>query len=106
MVKPKRPLNECSKANWGDHPETQEGRVICVDSTSKLVAIVLKSKDKQWEKIVAAALASGRCKNMKAAAAAAAIAAMDLGFSQAAMVLELQEDDSVLKHNKNIISYL
>ena len=95
MVKPKRPLNEYSKANWGDHPETQEGGVIHINSTSKLVAIVSKLKDKQWEKIVATALASGRCKNVKVAAAVA-VAAMDLGF---AMVLELQDDDSDLSND-------
>lgn len=94
MVKPERPLNEYSKANWGDHPETREGRVIRVKSTSKLISIVLKLKDKHWEKILAAALASGRRKNMKAkAAAAAAVADMDSDSSQAAIV-ELRDDDS------------
>ena len=51
MVKLERPLNEYSKVNWGDHPETQEGRVIRVKSTSNLVSIISKLKDKQWEKI-------------------------------------------------------
>ena len=96
MVKPRRPLNEYSKANWGDHPETREGCIICVNSTSKLVSIVSKLKDKQWEKIFAAAIASGRHKNVKVAAEAeAAVGATDLD-SQAAMVLELRDDDSDL----------
>jgi hypothetical protein len=95
MIKPIRPLNEYSKANWGDHIETREGRTIRVNSTSNLVTIVSKLKDKQWEKIFAAALASGRRKNMKAAAAAA-VAATDSDSSQAAVVAELRDDDSDL----------
>ena len=96
MVKPQRPLNEYSKANWGDHPETREGRIIRVNSTSKLVSIISKLKDKQWEKIFAAAIASGRRKNVKVAAEAeAAVGATDPD-SQAAMVLELRDDDSDL----------
>ena len=94
MVKPRRPLNEYSKANWGDHPETREGRIIRVNSTSKLVSIVSKLKDKQWEKIFTAAIASGRHKNVKVAAEAA-VGATDPD-SQAAMVLELRDDDSDL----------
>ena len=86
MVKPERPLNEYSKVNWGDHPETWEGRVIHVKSTSNLVSIVSKLKDKQWEKIFAAVLASGRCKNMKAAAAAVS-ADTDSDSSQAMVEL-------------------
>ena len=93
MVKPERPLNEYSKANWGDHPEMREGRVIHVKSTSNLVSIVSKLKDKQWEKIFAAALASGRRKNMKAAAAAVS-ADTDSDSSQA--MVELRDDDSDL----------
>ena len=93
MVKPERPLNEYSKANWGDHPETQEGCVIRIKSTSNLVSIVSKLKDKQWEKIFAAALASGRRKNMKAAAAAVS-ADTDSNSSQA--MVELRDDDSDL----------
>ena len=93
MVKPERPLNEYSKANWGDHPETREGRVIRVKSTSNLVSIVSKLKDKQWEKIFAAVLASGRRKNMKAAAAAVS-ADTDSDSSQA--MVELRDDDSDL----------
>ena len=94
MIKPKKPLNEYSKANWGDHIETREGRTIRVNSTSSLVTIVSKLKDKQWVKIFTAALASGRHKNVKAAAAAA-VAAMDSDSSQAAVV-ELRDDDSDL----------
>jgi hypothetical protein len=93
MIKPKKPLNEYSKANWGDHIKTREGCTICVNSTSSLVTIVSKLKDNQWDKIFTAALASGRCKNLKAAVAA--VAATDSDTSQAALV-ELQDDDSDL----------
>ena len=93
MVKPERPLNEYSKANWGDHPEMWEGHVICVKSTSNLVSIISKLKDKQWEKIFAAALASGRHKNMKVVVAAVS-ADMDSDSSQA--MVELWDDDSDL----------
>ena len=51
-------------------------------------------KDKQWEKIFTAAIASGRHKNVKVAAEAA-VGATDPD-SQAAMVLELRDDDSDL----------
>ena len=50
MVKPKKPLNEYSKANWGDHIETREGWTICITSTSNLIAIVLKlEKDRGFK---------------------------------------------------------
>ena len=40
---------------------------IRINSTSDLVAIVSKLKDKQWEKIFAAARASGKHKSLKKA---------------------------------------
>jgi hypothetical protein len=94
VIKPKKPLNEYLKANWDDHIEMQEGCTIHVNSTSNLITMVSKLKDKQWEKVFVAALASGRCKNMKAVVAA--LAAMDSDSSQAAMVAELWDDDSDL----------
>ena len=93
MIKPKKPMNEYSKANWGDHIETQEGRTIRVNSASSLVAIVSKLKDKQWDKIFAAVLASVRRRTVKAPAPAAAT--VDLDFSQTAPI-ELRDDDSDL----------
>ena len=90
MVKPKKPLNKYLKANWGDHIKTREGQTICFTSTSNLVAIVLKLRDKQWDKIFAAALVSGRCKNLKKT-----VAASTPGSLQAALVV-LQDDDSNL----------
>ena len=65
MVKPRRPLNEYLKANWGDHMETREGRIIHISSTSDLIAVISKMKDKQWEKIFVAAQASVKCKTLK-----------------------------------------
>ncbi|KAH9008038.1 hypothetical protein EDB83DRAFT_2532246 [Lactarius deliciosus] len=62
LVKPKKPLNEYSKVNWGDHVETQEGHTVHITSTSNLVAIISKLKDKQWDKILKAALLSAKCK--------------------------------------------
>ena len=90
MIKPKKPLNEYSKANWGDHIETREGRTIRITSTSNLVAIILKLRDKQWDKIFAAALASGRCKNLKKT-----VAASTPESPQAALIV-LRDDDSDL----------
>ncbi|KAI9461544.1 hypothetical protein BJY52DRAFT_1185373 [Lactarius psammicola] len=90
MKKPKKPLNEYSKANWGDHVETREGRTIRISSTSDLVTIVSKLKDKQWEKILAAAWASGKRKKR-----AAVVDPMSPKPSQAALV-ELRDDDSDL----------
>ena len=62
MVKPQRPLNEYSKANRGDHIETWEGRNICINTTSDLVAIISQLKEKQWDKILKAAWASRKVK--------------------------------------------
>ena len=90
MVKPKKPLNEYSKANWGDHIKTREGQTIRITSTSNLVAIISKLRDKQWDKIFAAALANARCKNLKKT-----MAASTPESPQAALVV-LRDDDSDL----------
>ena len=45
--------------------ETREGHTIRINSTSDLVAVVLKLKDKQWEKIFMAAQASVKHKTLK-----------------------------------------
>jgi hypothetical protein len=93
MVKPRKPLNEYSKANWGDHIETREGRTVRINSTSDLIAVVSKLKDRQWEKIFAAAMAcSWRRKNMKKSAE---VVSPLLSPSQAALV-EPRDDDSDL----------
>ena len=68
MVKPKKPLNEYSKANWGDHIETREGRTVHINSTSDLIAIVSKLKDRQWKKIFAAARASEKRRGVRKSA--------------------------------------
>ena len=95
-------MNEYSKANWGDHIETQEGRTIHVNSASSLVTIVLKLKDKQWEKIFVVALASMRRRTVRAQTLAAAT--MNLDFSQAASI-ELQDDNSDLSDAWNMVVY-
>lgn len=91
MVKPKKPLNEYSKANWGDHIETREGRAVHINSTSDLVAIVSKLKDKQWDKIFTAARASGKRKKK----APVSTSSVPPEPSRAAVV-ELRDDDSDL----------
>ena len=93
MIRPKKPLNEYSKANWGDHIKTQEGHTTRITSTSSLVAIVSKLKDKQWEKIFAAARAIGKRKSLKKAAVAA------MPESPQAPLIEIQDDDSDLSED-------
>ena len=90
MVRPRKPLNEYSKANWGDHIETWEGHTVCINSTSDLTAIVSKLKDRQWKKIFAAAQASEKCRSVRKSTE-------DLSPepSQAAIV-EPRDDDSDL----------
>ena len=90
MIRPKKPLNKYSKANWGDHIETQEGHTTRVNSTSSLIAIVSKLKDKQWEKIFAAAKVIGRRKSLKKAVVAA------MPKSPQAPLIGIQDDDSDL----------
>ena len=62
MIKPQRPLNEYSKANWGDHIETQEGCTIHINMALDLIAIISQLKEKQWDKILKAAQASRKVK--------------------------------------------
>ena len=90
MIKPRKPLNKYLKANWGDHIKMHEGHAFHITSTSSLIAIFLKLRDKQWDKIFAAVLASRRCKNLKKA-----MAASTPKSPQAALVV-LQDDDSNL----------
>ncbi|KAJ3506852.1 hypothetical protein NLJ89_g6637 [Agrocybe chaxingu] len=90
VVKPKKPLNEYSKANWGDHVETREGRQIHIKSTSDLTTIVSKVKDKQWEKILAVARASGKRKKK------AVVVVSDTQEPSQAALAELRDDDSDL----------
>ncbi|KAN0128322.1 hypothetical protein V8E53_005857 [Lactarius tabidus] len=62
MIKPQKPLNEYSKANWGDCIETWEGRTNRINMTSDLAAVIVQLKEKQWDKILKAARASGKIK--------------------------------------------
>jgi hypothetical protein len=61
-VKPRRPYGDFSKTNWGDHTENREGKDIVIRTTSNLITVVSKLKDKQWEKILNAASAASRTK--------------------------------------------
>ncbi|KAH9032121.1 hypothetical protein EDB85DRAFT_2145677 [Lactarius pseudohatsudake] len=53
----------------GDHVEIREGHTVHISSTSDLVAIVSKLKDKQWDKILKAALLSAKHKKKSAVVA-------------------------------------
>jgi hypothetical protein len=61
-VKPRRPYGDFSKTNWGDHTENREGKDIVIRTTSNLITVISKLKDKQWEKILNAASAASRAK--------------------------------------------
>jgi len=89
-VKPKRPFNEYSKVNWGDHIETREGRAIHITSTSELVTIVSKLKDKQWDKILTAARLSAKRKKRVTAVIA------EPPPPPLTALVELRDDDSDL----------
>ena len=90
MVKPQRPLNEYSKANWGDHIETQEGRNICINTASDLVAVISQLKEKQWDKILKAAQASGKIKKQMMHTVS------ETPEPSEAMLVELKDNDSDL----------
>ncbi|SRR6266404_3966461 len=88
MVKPPKPRNEYSKANWGDHVESREGRSFHFNSTSNLTAIVSKLKDKQWDKILMAAQESVKRKKK---------VTVDVSLPEVSRaVVELRDDDSDL----------
>ena len=61
-VKPRRPYGDFSKTNWGDHMENREGKEIIIRTTSNLIDVVSKLKDKQWDKIINAASAASWAK--------------------------------------------
>jgi hypothetical protein len=90
MVRPKKPLNKYSKANWGDHVETQEGQAIRINSTSNLVALVSQLKEKQWDKILSVARASGKAKKKMT------YAATECSEPSEVTLVELKDDDSDL----------
>jgi hypothetical protein len=90
MVRPKKPLNEYSKANWGDHVETREGQAIRINSTSNLVTLVSQLKDKQWDKILSAAPASGKAKKKMT------YTVVESSKPSKVTLVELRDDDSDL----------
>jgi len=56
-----RPYNDFSKSNWADHSEFREGGVeVKIRTTSNILSMVQKLKDRQWEKIITAAKESIR----------------------------------------------
>ncbi|KAF8262288.1 hypothetical protein EI94DRAFT_1809022 [Lactarius quietus] len=62
MVKPQKPLNEYSKANWGDCIEAWEGHTTHINMASDLIAVISQLKEKQWDKILKTAQASRKVK--------------------------------------------
>lgn len=54
-VEQRRPYNDFSKTNWGDTITVHEGKTVTVLTTTNLIDIVEKLKDKQWDKILNAA---------------------------------------------------
>jgi hypothetical protein len=90
MVKPQKPLNEYSKANWGDRIETREGRTIRINMASDLVAVISQLKEKQWDKILKAARASGKVKKRMMHTVS------ETPEPSEATLVELRDDDSDL----------
>jgi hypothetical protein len=69
-VIPSGPLGFFSKTNWGDHVERREGRDIPVKTTSKILKLVKKLNDVQWDKILEAATCYAKDKTVIVPAAA------------------------------------
>lgn len=90
MIKPQKPLNEYSKANWGDHFDTREGRPINPQKAAELIAVVSKLKEKQWEKILKVARASGKIKKRMMQTIS------ETPEPSEVIVIELRDDDSDL----------
>jgi hypothetical protein len=95
LARPKKPFNEYSKANWGDHIETREGRAVHINSTSYLVAMVSKLKEKQWKKIFMVARASGKRKKNTATVVSALP-------SPSQALVEVRDDDSDLADDSDV----
>ena len=90
MVKPRKPLNKYSKANWGDRVETREGRTVRFNMTSDIIAVISQLKEKQWDKILKAALASGKVKKRMMQTIS------ETPEPSEATLVELRDDDSDL----------
>jgi len=71
-IRPSRPYSDYSKANWGDHTETREGRIEQIKTTSNLIRLVSQLKEKQWKKILEAATLASKAKKETIAPPAAA----------------------------------
>ena len=92
-VKPPRPWGDYSKANWGDHNETREGKIMPVLTTTNLIRVVEKLKDRQWEKIIDAAIHASKVKKETIRAPDLEEASMP---TSSAEPFELVDDDSDL----------
>ncbi|KAJ7489785.1 hypothetical protein B0H11DRAFT_2229813 [Mycena galericulata] len=57
---PSQRLGEFSKTNWGDRSTTRNSELIPVNTTSELLAYIKELTDRQWTRIVEAAIAACR----------------------------------------------
>ncbi|KAF8146450.1 hypothetical protein K438DRAFT_2028237 [Mycena galopus ATCC 62051] len=57
---PKNRVGEFSRMNWGDRTVARNGELVTINTTSNIVRQVRKLKDKQWRKIVEAAIAAAQ----------------------------------------------
>ena len=89
----RRPYNDFSKTNWGDSSGVREGKMVPVLTTTNLLNIANKLKEKQWNKIIEAAVevskSARKADNVPDLAAAAAAVGEQ-------PVFELIDDDSDL----------
>ncbi|KAF8809161.1 hypothetical protein BYT27DRAFT_7095101, partial [Phlegmacium glaucopus] len=90
QIRPRRPYSDYSKANWGDHMETQEGRMVQIKTTSNLIRLVSQLKDKQWKKILEAATQASKTRKETVAPHLAAATEPEPEF-------QLVDDDSDLE---------
>lgn len=59
-VRPIHPRGNFSKANWDDHEDVREGKRTIIRTTSKLIKVVGKLTNEQWERIENAGMAESR----------------------------------------------
>ncbi|KAF8953136.1 hypothetical protein BDZ97DRAFT_1929984 [Flammula alnicola] len=86
-----RPYNDFSKTNWGDTTVVREGKVVPILTTTNLVDIVQKLKDKQWDKILDAASQAAKTKKANIFPVVD-----DMAACMTKPIFELVDDDSDL----------
>ncbi|KAF8953423.1 hypothetical protein BDZ97DRAFT_2065642 [Flammula alnicola] len=86
-----RPYNDFSKTNWGNTTVVREGKVVPILTTTNLVDIVEKLKDKQWDKILDAASQAAKTKKANIFPVVD-----DMAACMTKPIFELVDDDSDL----------